>query len=144
MVTGSIVGKTPASNKLPPKPGLGKGKGLMKGLDPVTKKSLVLLREDLGYALKDDDYEDLGNHATRAIGETSLFSLAQVCSSVPFFYSILLLSRSNLRFLFLQWLVMMKGLMNRCASHETVMSRLKEKVEAKETELWELKAWKEV
>lgn len=41
----------------------------MKGADPVVEKCPVLLREDLGYALKqllsiikDDDYEDLGNH----------------------------------------------------------------------------------
>ena len=144
VVTGSIVGKTPASSKLPPKPGLGKGKGLMKGLDPVTKKSLFLLREDLGYALKDDEYEDLGNHATGAMGETGLFSLARVCSSVPFLYSVILLSRSNLRFLFLQGLVMMKGLTDRYASHETMMSHLKQKMEARETELRELKAWNEV
>ena len=64
----------------------------MKGPDPVTEKCLVLLCKDSGYALKqlwsiikDDDYEDLGNHATGAIGETGLFSLAQVCPSFPFF-----------------------------------------------------------
>ena len=28
--------------------------------------------------IKDEDYEDLGNHAAEAMGETSLFSLAQV------------------------------------------------------------------
>ena len=39
---------------------------------------------------------------------------------------------------------MMKGLMDCCVSHKTVMSYLKEKVEARETELWELTAWKEV
>lgn len=66
----------------PFKPGLGKGKGLMKGPDPITKKCPVL-REDSGYSLKklwsiikDDDYEDLVSHATRAIGEMGLFSLA--------------------------------------------------------------------
>ena len=43
----------------------------MIGANPVTEKHPVLLREDSGYALKqlssiiqDDDYEDLGNHAT--------------------------------------------------------------------------------
>ena len=54
----------------------------MKGPDLVTKKCLILLCEDLGYSLKqlssiikDDDYEDLGNHATRAMRETGLFNL---------------------------------------------------------------------
>ena len=65
----------------------------MKGLDPVTEKCPILLLEDLGFALKqlssiikDDDYEGLGNHATGVMGETSIFILAQVCSSVPFFF----------------------------------------------------------
>ena len=39
---------------------------------------------------------------------------------------------------------MMKDLMDRYASHETVMSHLREKVEARKTELRELMAWKEV
>lgn len=148
---GSIAGETPATSKLPPKPGLGKGKGLMTSHYPVTEKHPVLLCEDSGYTLKqlssiikDDDYEDLGNHTSEAMGETGLFILPQVCLFVPFFCSILLLSRSNLRFWFLQGAIMMKGLMNRCASHKTVMSHLREKVEARKTELRELMAWKEV
>ena len=52
VVTGSIVGKTPTASKLPLKPSPGRGKGLMKGLDPVTEKCLVLLHEDSGYVLK--------------------------------------------------------------------------------------------
>lgn len=105
VVTGSIDGETPATSKLPLKPGPGKGKGLVKGPDPVIEKRPTLILEDSGYTLKqlssiikDDDYDDLGNHATGAMGETDLFSLAQVCSSVPFFYFILLLSHSNLLF----------------------------------------------
>ena len=39
---------------------------------------------------------------------------------------------------------MMKGLMDRCASHKTVVGRLRENVGAKETELRELMAQKEV
>ena len=39
---------------------------------------------------------------------------------------------------------MMKGLMDQCASHETVMSHLKKKVEVKEMEQLELTAWNEV
>ena len=84
-VTGLVFGETPATSKLPPKPGPRKGKGMMVGEGLVTKKPSVLLREDSQYALKkissiikDEDYEDLGNYATEAIGETSLFSLAQV------------------------------------------------------------------
>ena len=38
----------------------------------------------------------------------------------------------------------MKGLMDRCTSHETVISRLREKVEAKDAELQKLTAWKDV
>ena len=61
----------------------------MKGVDTVAEKCPVLLCEDLRYALKqflsiikDDDYEDLGNHATEAMGETGLFSLVQVCLTI--------------------------------------------------------------
>ena len=38
----------------------------------------------------------------------------------------------------------MKGLMDRCASYETVLGHLREKVEAREMKLQELMAWKEV
>ena len=34
--------------------------------------------------------------------------------------------------------------MDRCASHETMLGHLREKVEAKETEIRELMAWKKV
>ena len=51
----------------------------------VKKKPLVLLCEDPKYALGklssiigNEDYEDLGNHSTEAMGETGLFSIAQV------------------------------------------------------------------
>ena len=91
VAVGLIVRETPGTHKLPPPPGPGKGKGLMMDQGPVTGKHPVLLREDVHYAfkqlssiIKDDDYEDLGNHATEAMGETSLFSLAQVVISVPF------------------------------------------------------------
>ena len=82
-VTGLVFGETPTTSKLPPKPSPRKGKGMMVGEGLVTKKPSVLLREDSQYALKkissiikDEDCEDLGNHATEAIRETSLFSLA--------------------------------------------------------------------
>ena len=61
----------------------------MKGIDIVPEKPPVLLREDSKYALEKlasiisvDDYEDLGNHATEAMGETGLFCIAQVITSV--------------------------------------------------------------
>lgn len=96
VLTGSVVGETPAASKLPPKPGLGKGKGLMMGQGPVTEKRPVLLREDPQYMLKQllsiikgDNYEDLGNHATEAMRETGLYSLAQV-SIRPYFLPVVL------------------------------------------------------
>ena len=39
---------------------------------------------------------------------------------------------------------MMKGLTDRCMSHETVITHLRKKVEAKDSELRELMAWKDV
>ena len=55
--------------------------GVGKGL----KRPPVLLHEDPRYALErlssiitSEDYEDLGNHSTETMGETGLFSIAQV------------------------------------------------------------------
>ena len=63
----------------------GGGKGLMIPPPSSQKKSPVLLQEDPKYALEklssimgNENYEDLGNHSTEAMGETSLFSIAQV------------------------------------------------------------------
>ena len=39
---------------------------------------------------------------------------------------------------------MLKGLMDRSISHEMVISRLREKVEARDTELRKLTTWKDV
>ena len=41
--------------------------------------------KQLSTIIKDDNYVDLSNHAIGAIGETGLFSLAEVCSSITFF-----------------------------------------------------------
>ena len=67
----------------PTKPGA--GKGLMGPPSGSQKKPPVLLREYPKYALGkissiigSEDYEDLGNHSTEAMGETGLFSIAQV------------------------------------------------------------------
>ena len=67
----------------PAKPG--GGKGLMVPPPGSQKKPPVLLREDPKYALGklssiigSEDYEDLGNQSTEAMGEMGLFSIAQV------------------------------------------------------------------
>ena len=92
VVTGSTVGETPLTTRLPPPSRPGKGKGLMTSHGPVSKKRTVLLREDSQYTIgqlssiiNSDDYEDLGNHATEAMGETGLFSVVQVCIRPSFF-----------------------------------------------------------
>ena len=71
------------------------GKGLMIPPPSSQKKLLVLLREDPKYALEklssiitSEDYKDLGNHSTEAIGEMGLFSIAQVNIRCFFFPSI--------------------------------------------------------
>ena len=70
----------------------------MKGLDIVPEKPPILLREDSKYALEKlasiisvDDYEDLGNHATEAMGETGLFCIAQVITSIYLLFIFLVL-----------------------------------------------------
>ncbi|XP_065624077.1 uncharacterized protein LOC136065190 [Quercus suber] len=102
----------------------GAGKGLMTGPSGEQKKPPVLLREDSTYALErlssiitTDDYEDLGNHSTEAMGETGLFNIAQA-------------------------MIMMKGLMGQCLNHETTIGRIREKAKVMEEELLDLKAWK--
>ena len=59
------------------------GKGLMKAPSTNQEKPPVLLREDSKHALEQlssiilsEDYEDLGNHSTKAMGETGLFAVA--------------------------------------------------------------------
>ena len=61
------------------------GKGLMVPPPGSQKKLHVLLHEDPKYTLEklssiigSKDYEDLGNHSTKAMGETGLFSIVQV------------------------------------------------------------------
>ena len=64
--------------------------------------------------------------------------------SSSFLRSFPLLSCSNISLWLLLGVVMMKGLMGRCMSHETMITCLREKVEAKDSELRELTAWKDV
>ncbi|KAL0008763.1 hypothetical protein SO802_010265 [Lithocarpus litseifolius] len=90
----------------------------------VTEKLPILLRKDSKYVLEQlssiitaNDYEDLSNHATEAMGEIGLFGIAQV-------------------------MLMMKGLMGRCLNHETALDCVRAKAKVTEEELAELKAWK--
>ena len=106
MVVEPAIGETATTGKLPPEPG--KRKGLMMSEVLITKKPFVLFREDSQYALKqissiikDEDYEDLGNHATEAMRETGLFSFIQACiRPLCFIYSFCLFFILT-RFLFL-------------------------------------------
>ena len=59
------------------------GKGPMKAPSTSQEKSPVLLCENSKYALEQlssiitsEDYEDLGNHSTEAMGEMGLFTIA--------------------------------------------------------------------
>ena len=70
----------------------------MKGPDTVAEKPLILLHEDSKYALEKlvsiistDDYKDLSNHATEAMGETGLFCIAQVITSIYLLFIFLVL-----------------------------------------------------
>ena len=80
-----VIGLMAEGNKTVTPTKHGGGKGLMVSPLGNQKKSPVLLREDPKYALGklssiigSEDYEDLGNHSTEAMGETGLFSIAQV------------------------------------------------------------------
>ena len=76
----------------------GAGKGFIKALSNILEKLPVLLREDSKHALEQissiistEDYEDLGNHSTEAMGESDLFTVAQVIRPVTFSSIILIL-----------------------------------------------------
>ena len=63
----------------------GAGKGLIQAPSTTQEKPPVLLRDDSKHALEQissiissEDYEDLGNHSTEAMGESGLFAVAQV------------------------------------------------------------------
>ena len=80
-----VIGLMAEGNKTVTPAKHGGGKGLMVPSPNSQKKSPVLLHEDPKYALEklssiigSEDYEDLGNHLTEAMGETGLFSIAQV------------------------------------------------------------------
>ena len=80
-----VIGLMAKGNKTLTPAKHGGGKGLMVPPPGNQKKPPVLLREDPKYALGklssiigNEDYEDLGNHSTEVMGETGLFSIAQV------------------------------------------------------------------
>ena len=63
----------------------GSGKGLMKAPSTSQEKPPSLLHDNSKFALEklssiisSEDYEDLGNHSTEAMGKTGLFAVAQV------------------------------------------------------------------
>ena len=83
--TEPVIGLMAEGNKTATPAKAGGGKGLMVPPPGSQKKSPVLFREDLKYALGklssiigSEDYEDLGNDSTEAMGEMGLFSIAQV------------------------------------------------------------------
>ena len=117
------------------------GKSLMKGPLTNQEKPPILLREDSKHALEQissiissEDYEDLGNHSTEAMGETGLFAIAQVTQFVTFMFVLSFCFLSNSFFSF-QAMVMMKGLMGQCFSHETTLERVRGKAEQTEDKL---------
>ena len=78
-----VIGLMAKGNKVVTLAKHGGGKGLMVPPPGSQKKLSVLLRGDLKYALGklssiigNENYEDLGNHLTEAMGETGLFSIA--------------------------------------------------------------------
>ena len=63
----------------------GAGKGFMKAPSNIPEKPPVLLHEDSKHALEQissiisaEDYEDLGNHSTKAMGVSGLFAVAYI------------------------------------------------------------------
>ena len=122
------------------------GKGLMIPPLGSQKKLPILLYKDPKYAfekllsiISSEDYEDLGNYSTEAMGETSLFSIAQVNIRrfLARLYSLFEINSPTL-----QAMLMMKGLMERSLHHETALGRVREKAKLTEEELFELKNWK--
>ena len=73
----------------------GSGKGLMQAPSVSQEKPPPLLRDDSKFALEKlssiisaEDYEDLGNHSTEAMGETGLFAVAQVALFIRQYVSV--------------------------------------------------------
>ena len=157
--TEPVIGLMVEGNKTATPAKHGGGKGIM--IPPLTsqKKPPILLREDLKYALGklssiigSEDYEDLGNHSTEAMGETGLFSIAQVrarhnITHRLYFYLFIIylfIIFFNPTLFCLQAMLMTKGLMDRFLHHKMALERVHEKAKLAEEELFELKNWKVV
>ena len=128
----------------------GAGKGPMKAPSINQEKPPVLLRKDSKYDLEQlssimssEDYEDLGNHSTEAMGETGLFC-SRPSNPTHHLYVRPFQFAFNLTHIFLvfQAMVIMKGLMGRCLTHETALERVRAKAEQMEEELNQLHSWK--
>ena len=124
----------------------GSDKGLMIPPSDSQKKPPVLLRENPKYALEklssiigNEDYEDLGNHSTEAMGETGLFSITQVRVRHTLACEYSLFESNSLS---LQAMLMMKGLMEQALHHERTLGQVREKAKLAEEELFELRNWK--
>ena len=122
----------------------GGGKGFMIPPPGSQKKPPVLLREDPKYVLEklssiigNEDYKDLGNHSTEAMGEMGLFSIAQVKFRHTLAREYILCL--NLTPFLLQAMLMTKGLMERSLHHETALGHVHEKAKLVEEELFELR-----
>ena len=83
----------------------GSSKGLMKAPSTNQEKPPPLLRDDSKFALEklssiisSEDYEDLANHLTEAMGEMGLFAVAQVIffRRLKFVYLVFCLTLFNL------------------------------------------------
>ena len=153
--TEPVIGLMAEGNKTVTPAKHGGGKGLMVPPPSSQKKPPVLLREDPKYALgklssiiSSEDYEDLGNHSTEAMGETGLFSIAQVRARHNIilgpYYHLSIYYFLNLTPFRLQAMLMMKGLMDRSLHHKMALERVREKAKLAEEELFELKNWKVV
>ena len=94
----------------------------------------MLFRSKISSIIGSEDYEDLGNHSTEAMGETGLFSIAQVRIRHPssFYFPLLLfLTDPFCR----QAMLMTKGLMDRALHHETALERVRDKAKLAKEEL---------
>ena len=107
------------------------------------KKPPVLLHEDPKYALEKLS-SIIGNEDYEAMGETGLFSIAQVRARHYYYYLyifFLTITKTPFR---RQAMLMTKGLMDRSLHHEMALKRVREKAKLVEEELFELKNWKVV
>ena len=153
--TEPVIGLIAEGNKTLTPAKYGGGKGLMVPPPGNQKKPPVLLCEDPKYVLGklssiigSEDYEDLGNHSTEAMGKTGLFSITQVRARHNiavddiFIYSLFFFF--NPTSFCLQAMLMTKGLMDRSLHHEMALEWVCEKAKLAKEELFELKNWKVV